>query len=235
MGSKKQMTINNKALCESLKSLKDKAVPIYRWTIQALDDSCNDRTSYALALLNTDKEVEKLPEFKDCLAIARQDEKLMSLQGKVVGSFVYSGILENETNCILSFLKLTYLEDRDFEQAFFEFEELFYADTMTLEDSVCLYNFNYAGEGFEIKHGLHITHNNIDATINPLQTFHGWPPSGVPFPRSSQYRIERTFKVKKRIANSVQTDEQKTTPPQAEESEAFDSTSLPHVFGCAFG
>ena len=58
-----------------------------------------------IALYRIDTEIMELDEFRKCLEIAREDEVLMSLQGKLVGTHQSASILEDEESCILSFLK----------------------------------------------------------------------------------------------------------------------------------
>lgn len=214
--------INNPELYEAMKSLTEKAIPIYGKKVSALNPPYNKQPLLSISLHTIDKDIEAIDEFINCLNIARKDDKFMRLQGMLVGPPSFRSIINNENECILSFLKFLFLEDNDFDSAYYYFEHLFYSDSILIEESTRLYNFIYSGQKISFDAGLNIE-RAINDTLNdtsPLESRinavnnHSW--------NSSEFVIVNTLETKKIESSSTAIDETEKTDQNDLESSRSD-------------
>lgn len=203
--------INNPELYETMKALSEKAIPIYGKKVSDLSPPHNKQPFLSISLHHIDKDIEAIKEFSSCLNIAKKDAKFMELQGMLVGALGYRSIINNEKECIFSFLKLLFLENSNFDKAYYYFEHLFYSDSILIEESTRLYNFTYSGNKISLDAGLHIERSindtlddtlSLESRLNAINN-HSW--------KSSEFVIVNIFEAKKIVSSSTAIKETKET------------------------
>lgn len=216
---------NNKKLKESLQSLSKSVYQLFAEELHLEDDYQNDSLHISFALYKLESRIKEIREFNICVELMAQDEQIKALQGKLVGTYSGASSVRDEETCLLSFIKQIYFESKKYDQAifdkkYFSFEELFYSDHLAFKDTVNLYNFSFDNTEIMLGHGL-----IIRKAIKPVDEQQDYAAikyrPHILFSESS-FVIERNYKRKKIVGESIEKDEAKINFELSETGDLFD-------------
>lgn len=214
----------NKELKETLQSLSQTAYSLYEKELQT-DNSIHDETlRINIALNKLAPRIKEIPEFQICIDLMARDEKIKTLQGKLVGTYTSMSIVESEEVCVLSFLNQMYYKSKKYDQDLFNkrylsFEEFFYSNDLIFKDSANLYNFSFNKD--EIALGHEITIRLEKGQTKPQDEYTEFKHRPHTVFSKSTYVLERDYKTKK-IVDETDKKETEISKELSETSNLFD-------------
>ncbi len=197
--------VSNTELESCLQELAKSALNLYYTSLTPEKLKQYDEHVRAFQLMALDSNVKENPMFAECIDLMEKDEHIKALNGKLVGTYNSSSIIQDNTFTILSFLRQLYINNpiynKDvFDQAYLSFEELFSCDFLRFKDTSRLNNFNYVSSLIELGHGINIKKNPITRVIyTKSERMESWTYAK---PYISDFIIERLYKREKLIKDT---------------------------------
>lgn len=215
----------NKKLKGLLQSLIQSAYSLFDKELRLVGVYQNDLSLISIALCKIEPKITAISGFDVCVELMAQDEKIKALQGKLVGTYTRSSIVQDEKTCILSFLKQAYLESKSYDQVVFDekylsFEDFFYSDNLAFKDTANLFNFSFDNDELALGHGVIIKKEVKQISQEEEYLERKYRPHSI-F-SESPYLIERKYERKKIIGENTDKDEARIISELSETGNLFD-------------
>lgn len=220
----------SETMCRN-KQLNEKLKKLTQSTLSYLDEEMHidqeDEKYNSKRIRNSifiEKYVKKFTEYKECLTIMEQDEKIKTHLEKSVGtSSIKSNI--NADDCIVKFITKIYLNSIIFDQIIFNeeyqhFEDLFFSGQITFRDTSRIYNFFCDTDVIELDSEIKIKKDKLEISPEDLSYCLQYKPGTVLY--QSNYIIERIYGRKKIIGKNTDIDNENRRKEITENSDLFD-------------